>query len=145
MHIGSVTHLQLNSYWRVCQIERVSVLACLGHQSVRITERQYSPWVRARQEQLEQDLKRVWEQDPVALVESKGARGHGKNSSPNNFISLPKLWRRGWESNPYGLLITRNLLILREDKRENLSGQVKTGHTWSLQNRPYGPGLRLCK
>ena len=43
-------------------IERVSVL--LGHQSVRITERHYSPWVRARQEQLEQDLKRAWEQDP---------------------------------------------------------------------------------
>jgi integrase len=35
-------------------IERVSVL--LGQQSVRITERHYSPWVRARQEQLEQDL-----------------------------------------------------------------------------------------
>jgi integrase len=51
-------------------IERVSVL--LGHQSVRITERHYSPWVRARQEQLEQDLKRAWEQDPVALMETKG-------------------------------------------------------------------------
>jgi len=25
-----------------------------------------------RQEQLEQDLKRVWEQDPVALLETKG-------------------------------------------------------------------------
>jgi integrase/recombinase XerD len=34
-------------------IERVSVL--LGHQSVRITERHYSPWVKTRQEQLEQD------------------------------------------------------------------------------------------
>lgn len=59
-------------------IERVSVL--LGHQSVRITERHYSPWVRARQEQLEQDLKRVWEQDPVALLETKGTqqvRGKG--------------------------------------------------------------------
>jgi integrase len=51
-------------------LERVSVL--LGHQSVRITERHYSPWVRARQEQLEQDLKRVWEQDPIALMETKG-------------------------------------------------------------------------
>jgi hypothetical protein len=38
----------------------------------------------ARQEQLEQDLKRVWEQDPVALMESKGSpEVHGKNSSPN--------------------------------------------------------------
>lgn len=38
-------------------IERVSVL--LGHQSVRITEKHYAPWVRARQEQLEADLKRA--------------------------------------------------------------------------------------
>lgn len=38
-------------------IERVSVL--LGHQSVRITEKHYSPWVRSRQEQLEADLQRV--------------------------------------------------------------------------------------
>jgi integrase/recombinase XerD len=32
-------------------IERVSIL--LGHQSVRITEKHYAPWVCARQEQLE--------------------------------------------------------------------------------------------
>ena len=38
-------------------LERVSVL--LGHHSVRITERHYSPWVRSRQEQLEQDLQRA--------------------------------------------------------------------------------------
>jgi len=31
-------------------IERVSIL--LGHQSVRITEKHYAPWVKARQEQL---------------------------------------------------------------------------------------------
>jgi hypothetical protein len=29
-------------------------------------------------------------------------------------------------------------------RKFGLSGQVKTGHTWSLQNRPYGPGLRCC-
>ena len=51
-------------------LERVSVL--LGHQSVRITERHYSPWVRSRQEQLEQDLQRAWDQDPVALMQTKG-------------------------------------------------------------------------
>jgi integrase/recombinase XerD len=63
-------------------LERVSVL--LGHQSVRITERHYSPWVRARQEQLEQDLKRVWEQDPIALMVTKGTpRVHGKTHRPN--------------------------------------------------------------
>ena len=40
-------------------IERVSIL--LGHQSVRITEKHYAPWVRARQDQLEADVRRTWE------------------------------------------------------------------------------------
>lgn len=39
-------------------MDRVSIL--LGHQSIRVTERHYSPWVRARQDQLEQDVQRVW-------------------------------------------------------------------------------------
>ena len=63
-------------------IERVSIL--LGHQTVRITERHYSPWVHTRQEQLEEDLKHAWEQDPVALMETKGTpEVHGKNQSYN--------------------------------------------------------------
>ncbi|HEV2223874.1 MAG TPA: tyrosine-type recombinase/integrase [Candidatus Acidoferrales bacterium] len=53
-------------------IERVSVL--LGHQSVRITERHYAPWVRARQEQLEADLQRAWSRDPLVLLETKGTK-----------------------------------------------------------------------
>jgi integrase/recombinase XerD len=44
-------------------IERVSIL--LGHQSVRVTERHYNPWVRSRQEQLEADVARAWKLDPV--------------------------------------------------------------------------------
>jgi integrase/recombinase XerD len=51
-------------------LERVSVL--LGHTSIRITERHYAPWVRARQEQAEADVRRAWERDPVALLEAKG-------------------------------------------------------------------------
>ncbi len=39
-------------------IERVSVL--LGHSSTRITEKHYSAWVRARQEQLEADVRQSW-------------------------------------------------------------------------------------
>jgi Bifunctional DNA primase/polymerase, N-terminal len=63
-------------------IERASVL--LGHQSVRVTERHYSPWVHARQEQLENDLKRVCEEDPGALMETKGTpQVHGKTGSYN--------------------------------------------------------------
>jgi integrase/recombinase XerD len=45
-------------------IERVSVL--LDHQSVRITEKHYSPWAKSRQEQLEADLRKSWENDPLA-------------------------------------------------------------------------------
>jgi integrase/recombinase XerD len=63
-------------------LERVSVLH--GHQSVRITERHYSPWVRSRQEQLEADLQRAWEHDPVALIQTKGTpEVHGKNGRIN--------------------------------------------------------------
>jgi integrase/recombinase XerD len=40
-------------------LERVSVL--LGHGSVKVTEKHYSPWVRARQEQLEANVKRTWD------------------------------------------------------------------------------------
>jgi integrase len=63
-------------------LEPVSVL--LGHNSVRVTERHYSPWVRSRQEQLEQDVRRVWEQDPVALMQTKGTpEVHEKTERPN--------------------------------------------------------------
>jgi len=53
-------------------VEQLSVL--LGHSSTRITERHYSPWVRARQEQLEALLERSWALDPIALTETKGTR-----------------------------------------------------------------------
>jgi len=49
-------------------IERVSIL--LGHQSVRITEKHYAPWVRSRQEQLEADLANAWSRDPLVLLQS---------------------------------------------------------------------------
>jgi integrase len=63
-------------------IERVSVL--LGHQSVRITERHYAPWVRSRQEQLEADPTNAWSRDPVILAETGGTpQVHGKNRRPN--------------------------------------------------------------
>ena len=43
-------------------IERVSVL--LGHSSIKDTERHYSTWVKARQEQLEADVHRSWDRSP---------------------------------------------------------------------------------
>jgi integrase len=61
-------------------IERVSIL--LGHSSIRITEKHYNPWVRARQDQLEADLERAWSQDPVALMERAGNFGQaGKGTN----------------------------------------------------------------
>jgi hypothetical protein len=53
-------------------IERVSIL--LGHQSTRVTEKHYNPWVLARQEQLEADIERAWSRDPLVLVEAKATR-----------------------------------------------------------------------
>ena len=43
-------------------MERVSIL--LGHQSVRITKKHYAPWVRARPEQLEANVRRTWAEVP---------------------------------------------------------------------------------
>jgi hypothetical protein len=47
-------------------MDRVSAL--LGHGSIKVTEKHYSPWVRARQEQLEADVKRSWESSPLEGV-----------------------------------------------------------------------------
>lgn len=67
-------------------IERVSIL--LGHQSVRITEKHYSPWVRARQEQLEADVRRTWpEHEPPREVHG-GYTGDETRVTP--FISRRK-------------------------------------------------------
>jgi integrase/recombinase XerD len=54
-------------------IERVSIL--LGHQSVRITEKHYAPWVKARQEQLEADVRRTWPKEKQQR-EVTGTREH---------------------------------------------------------------------
>jgi integrase len=39
-------------------IDQVSIL--LGHSSIKITEKHYSPWVKARQEQLESSVRKSW-------------------------------------------------------------------------------------
>lgn len=46
-------------------LDRVATL--LGHTNSKITERHYAPWIRARQEQLESDVRRVWARDPLSL------------------------------------------------------------------------------
>jgi site-specific recombinase XerD len=63
-------------------LERVSVL--LGHTSIKVTEKHYAPWIRARQEQLEADLERCWATDPIVLAATKGTpEVHGKKEAVN--------------------------------------------------------------
>jgi integrase/recombinase XerD len=63
-------------------LERVSAL--LGHQSIKVTEKHYSPWVRARQEQLEADVRRTWDVDLVASTPTNRTRDvHGEVERPN--------------------------------------------------------------
>jgi integrase/recombinase XerD len=54
-------------------IEQVSML--LGHSSIKVTEKHYAPWVRARQQQMEESLDRAIKNDPLAKREaSKSVR-----------------------------------------------------------------------
>jgi integrase/recombinase XerD len=63
-------------------IERVSIF--LGHSSVKITEKHYSPWNKARQDQAEADVARSWATDPLVLLETKGTpEVHGKTEAVN--------------------------------------------------------------
>jgi integrase/recombinase XerD len=47
-------------------LDQVSIL--LGHRSVKITEKHYAPWVRARHDQLEQSVQRAWEVGSASLM-----------------------------------------------------------------------------
>ncbi len=44
-------------------IDQVSIL--LAHSSVKITEKHYAPWVKARQEQMEANVQRAWFHEPM--------------------------------------------------------------------------------
>ena len=46
-------------------LDQVSIL--LGHKSIKVTEKHYAPWVRARQEQLENSVRRAWGTELTAL------------------------------------------------------------------------------
>lgn len=63
-------------------LERVSIL--LGHQSVRITEKYYAAWTDSRQRQVEADLQRAWERDPIVLLETKVTRRLRENTDVVN-------------------------------------------------------------
>ena len=76
--------------------------AGLGHQSVRITEKHYAPWVRSRQEQLEADLANAWSRDPLVLLQSGVHQRYTPSGAPTTHLSsISKDWCPGWESNPH--------------------------------------------
>ncbi len=52
-------------------IDQVSVL--LGHSSVKITEKSYSPWVKARQEQLEAAVMKTWHRNTSLVLVATSA------------------------------------------------------------------------
>jgi integrase len=46
-------------------IDQVSVL--LGHSSIKVTEKHYAPWVKARQDQMDASVIHSWEEDPFIV------------------------------------------------------------------------------
>lgn len=47
----------------------------LGHKSVKITRKHYSPWVKSRQDAMERNVERAWEgeTEPGKVVKSREA------------------------------------------------------------------------
>jgi integrase len=55
-------------------IDQVSML--LGHSSIKVTEKHYAPWVKARQDQLDASVIRSWEEDPLIVQQrQRGTKG----------------------------------------------------------------------
>jgi len=52
-------------------LDQVSIL--LGHKSIKVTEKHYAPWVRARQEQLENSVRRAWERNLTPIDRAEAA------------------------------------------------------------------------
>lgn len=63
---------------RGAELPNVSIL--LGHSSMRVTERHYSPWIRARQDQLEQDVRRTWTLPPPKRGRGRPMRRVGSDA-----------------------------------------------------------------
>jgi hypothetical protein len=104
-------------------IERVSIL--LRHQSVRITEKHYAPWVRSRQEQLEADLANAWSRDPLVLLQSGVHQRYTERSDPTTrSSSIRKIGARGgsrthMRKNPRRILSPQRLPFRHPGKAEN--------------------------
>jgi integrase/recombinase XerD len=68
-------------------IDQVSVL--LGHASVKITEKHYSPWVKARQLQLQQSVRNAWPvEQPIPAVSANNRRRLKRKAVGSRAIGL---------------------------------------------------------
>jgi integrase/recombinase XerD len=45
-----------------------TVAELLGHRSIKVTERSYAPWVKARQDKLEEAVRRTWTSESSPVV-----------------------------------------------------------------------------
>ncbi|MDP2319795.1 MAG: site-specific integrase [Acidobacteriota bacterium] len=57
-------------------VDLANVSVLLGHSSIKVTERHYSPWVKARQDQLEADVRLTWA--PTSAGDHKGSGVSGE-------------------------------------------------------------------
>ena len=60
-------------------LEQVSIL--LGHKSVKITEKHYAPWVKARQEQLAANVRKAWAVTSAAAQRPRRKQPKGAKSA----------------------------------------------------------------
>src|SRR5437016_3818761 len=70
-------------------IDQVSLL--LGHSSVKVTEKHYAPFVKARQEQLAQSARKAWETDeePPSPKPQKQRQNQNGSRSSRDHTRLP--------------------------------------------------------
>lgn len=63
-------------------IEEVATL--IGHSNIRVTQKHYAPWIQARQDKAESNVRRAWAADSLVLTAGKGTpEVHGKNRTVN--------------------------------------------------------------
>lgn len=61
-------------------VDLANVSVLLGHSSIKVTERHYSPWVKARQERLEADVRSTWAPPVSKTKRQTPGRGPKRNS-----------------------------------------------------------------
>lgn len=61
-------------------VDLANVSVLLGHGSIKVTERHYSPWVKARQERLEADVRSTWAPPVSKTKHRRLVRGPKRNS-----------------------------------------------------------------